>query len=155
MSQIINVYPQSRTTYYLPWNSLNQDYPPSCTSSECILQLCKVSSALVHPLRRSCTYKTDEGTAPFLYTQKNYIYWMPKETTTLLQFFIIYFQNNSVGTFGSKMFERHWLNFCKDYIVIETSRKHVFYNLSRMWDVSENHKITYLHVLLFLMKCFL
>jgi len=32
---------------------------------------------------------------------------MPKETTTLLQFFFIYFQNNSVGTFGSKMFERH------------------------------------------------
>ena len=29
------------------------------TSSGCILQLCKVSSVLVHPLRRGCAYKTD------------------------------------------------------------------------------------------------
>ena len=31
---------------------------PSCTSSGCVLQLCKVWSESVKPLRRSCTYKT-------------------------------------------------------------------------------------------------
>ena len=32
----------------LPSTILDQDYPPSCTSSGCILQLCKVSSVSVH-----------------------------------------------------------------------------------------------------------
>ena len=30
----------SHNNNYLPWNSLNQDYPPSCTSSGSVLQLC-------------------------------------------------------------------------------------------------------------------
>ena len=32
---------QSSTTNYLPWNISDRHYPPSCTSSGCILQLCK------------------------------------------------------------------------------------------------------------------
>ena len=47
----------SCTTSYLPWNRSDQDYPPSCTSSGPILQLCKVSSVFINLLRRSCTYK--------------------------------------------------------------------------------------------------
>jgi len=41
---------------YLP--RLDSDYLPSCTSSDRILQLWKVSSVSVHPLRRSCAYRT-------------------------------------------------------------------------------------------------
>ena len=33
------------------------------------------------------------------------------------------------------------------FFVIEFSGKHVFYKLSRMWDVIENHDVTNLHVL--------
>ena len=48
-----------------------------------------------------------------------------------------YFQNNTVQTFGTNMFGRHWLNFCKDYVVIESSEKHVFLraksNVGRNW----------------------
>ena len=62
-----------------------------------------------------------------------------------------YFQNNLVRVFGTTMFGRHWLNFCKDYFVIYTFGKHVFYKLSRFWDVIENHEVSNLHVLLFLM----
>jgi len=51
---------------------------------------------------------------------------MPKETTHFNILFYTYFQNNSVQTFGTKMFGRHWHNFFKDYFVIETSGKHVF-----------------------------
>ena len=38
------------------------DYPPSCTSLDRILQLCKVSSVSIHLLRRCCVYKTFEQT---------------------------------------------------------------------------------------------
>ena len=46
---------KKQTNNYLPWNSSDQDYLPSCTSSGCILQLWKVPSVLVHLLSRSCT----------------------------------------------------------------------------------------------------
>ena len=36
----------------------DRDNLTSCTSSGCVLQLCKVSSESVQPLRRSCDYKT-------------------------------------------------------------------------------------------------
>ena len=44
---------------YLPWYFSDQVYPPSCTSSGCILhvQLYKVSSMSINPLRRSCIYE--------------------------------------------------------------------------------------------------
>jgi len=46
------------------------DDPPSCTLLGFILQLCKVWSVSVHPLKRICTYKTDRWTVLFLYTPK-------------------------------------------------------------------------------------
>ena len=45
---------------YLPWNSLNSDYPPSWTCSSCILQICIVSSVSMLQISRSCAYKTYE-----------------------------------------------------------------------------------------------
>ena len=45
---------------YLPWNMSDKDYPPSCTSKGHILQLFKVSSTSVHPLRRSCSLNLQE-----------------------------------------------------------------------------------------------
>ena len=53
MSQITKGYDPLPTlliiilTYYLHWNSSNQDYLPLCTSSGCIIQLCYVSSISV------------------------------------------------------------------------------------------------------------
>ena len=60
--------PPSCTTNYLPWNNSDPDYPPSCTSSGCMLHLFKVLSVLVHPLRRSCAYKKYGQTGWFLST---------------------------------------------------------------------------------------
>ena len=48
----------------------------------CILQLCKISSVSIHPLRRSCTYKTweqtdiwrDGWTAWFVYTSSKLLF---------------------------------------------------------------------------------
>ena len=65
--------PQSYVTRDLPWvvrtriiiryswsplSSSYHDYPPSCTSSNRLLQLCKVSSVSGHSVRWSCAYKT-------------------------------------------------------------------------------------------------
>ena len=41
-----------------PWAISDQDYLPLCTSSGCILQLCKVSSVSVHPLGGSSAQRT-------------------------------------------------------------------------------------------------
>ena len=46
------------TTYYLPWNSSDQELSHSCTYSGHKLHLCKVSSVVVYLLGRSCAYKT-------------------------------------------------------------------------------------------------
>jgi len=60
----------SCTNNYLPWYFSNQDYPPLCTSSGCILQLCKDSLVLVHLFRclwEIWTNKTDRRTRWSLY----------------------------------------------------------------------------------------
>jgi len=46
----------SCTSNYLPSNTKTQDYLSSCTSSGCILQLCKLLSVSVQQFRRSCAY---------------------------------------------------------------------------------------------------
>ena len=60
------------TNNYLPCNVSDRNYLPSCTSVGYILQMCKGSSVLVHPFRKSRTYDwdiwTDEQTGSFLYT---------------------------------------------------------------------------------------
>jgi len=44
---------------------------------------------------------------------------------------------------------------CKEYSIVETSGKDLcIYKLSRMSDVIDNHKVTNLHELLLLEKCF-
>ena len=70
-----------------------------------------------------------------------------KRNYTLYILFFTCFQNNSVLFFGTKMFGRHWLNFCKDCFVIELLKNTCIYKLGRMLDVIENHKITNLNVL--------
>ena len=54
-SLITNYNYKSLITNYLL--NLDQDYPPSCTSSGHILQPYEALSVLVHPLTRSCHYK--------------------------------------------------------------------------------------------------
>ena len=60
---------------YLPWNISNQYYPLPCTSSGCILHLCKVSSVSLHLLRRKCAYKTFGQTNRLvsIYPQQNLV----------------------------------------------------------------------------------
>ena len=53
---------QSRTNNYLPLNSSTRDYTHSFTLSDRTLQLCKVSSVSLFPLR-SCIYKKYTQTA--------------------------------------------------------------------------------------------
>ena len=43
---------------HLPWNSLDWEYFPSCSSSDYILQLCKVSS-ISQFIKRRCNNKTN------------------------------------------------------------------------------------------------
>ena len=51
------------TNSYLPWYFWGDlDHLPSCTSSGCILKLCKVSKTPVHSFRRSCAYQKYGGT---------------------------------------------------------------------------------------------
>ena len=58
MSQIIKGKPLCHTSYLLG-NSSNQDYPPSCISTDCNTKtVAKVTSVLVYLLTKSCTYET-------------------------------------------------------------------------------------------------
>ena len=65
------------------------------------------------------------------------LYWIPKKLHIFTFYLFTFFQNNTVQTFGTNMFGRHWLNLCKDYVVIESSEKHVFLwaksNVGRNW----------------------
>jgi hypothetical protein len=45
---------------YLPFQILDSNHIPSCTTAGSVLQLCKVSQNSNKPLRRNCAYKVHD-----------------------------------------------------------------------------------------------
>ena len=81
----------------------------------------------------------------YLYTE------FQKKPDTFTFYCCTYFQSNSLQTFGTKMYIDVDSTFAKTILLLKRP-ENIF--LSRVRDVIENHKVTNLYVILFLLPLF-